>query len=132
MMIMPGRRLLKADPPPPRLGCDAADAGSTPVEPLAKPIFASLPLFESTTAFFQSGKPVPIADHPYDVAQCDLCVRECPVANAISIETFTTPDGKTRRQPVVHEPCVGCGVCEMVCPVEPSCITIEARAVWKA
>jgi hypothetical protein len=38
MMIIPGRRLLKADPPPPRLGCCAADAGSTPVDPSEKPI----------------------------------------------------------------------------------------------
>lgn len=76
-------------------------------------------------------KPIPIADHPYDVKECNLCVSECPVGNAISMETLTTSDGSTRRQPVVHEPCVGCGVCEMVCPVEQACIVIEAREVWK-
>ncbi|MDO8932047.1 MAG: 4Fe-4S binding protein, partial [Rhodocyclaceae bacterium] len=32
-------------------------------------------------------KPIPVADHPYDVAECDLCVRECPIKGAISIET---------------------------------------------
>jgi ferredoxin-type protein NapG len=31
---------------------------------------------------------------------------------------------------VVGEACVGCGVCEMVCPEEPACIVIEPRAVW--
>jgi ferredoxin-type protein NapG len=77
-------------------------------------------------------KPIPVADHPYDVAECDLCVRECPIKGAISIETVFAPDGRQRKSPVVHEPCVGCGVCEMICPTEPASITIEAREVWKA
>ncbi|MGB9194244.1 MAG: 4Fe-4S dicluster domain-containing protein, partial [Azonexus sp.] len=76
-------------------------------------------------------KPIRIADHPYDVPECDLCMRECPIKGAISIETVFAPDGSKRKSPVVHEPCVGCGVCEMVCPVEPTAITIEAREVWK-
>ncbi len=76
-------------------------------------------------------KPIRVADHPYDVAECDLCVRECPIKGAISIETVFAPDGSKRKSPVVHEPCVGCGVCEMVCPVEPTAITVEAREVWK-
>lgn len=76
-------------------------------------------------------KPIAIAQHPYDVAECDLCVRECPVKGAISIEAFTSADGKVHHQPVVHEPCVGCGVCEMVCPTEPGCLVVEAREVWK-
>lgn len=76
-------------------------------------------------------KPIKIADHPYDVAECDLCVRECPIKGAISIETVFAPDSSKRKSPVVHEPCVGCGVCEMVCPVESTAISIEAREVWK-
>ena len=77
-------------------------------------------------------KPIPVADHPYDVAECDLCVRECPVTQAISMETITLADGTQRRQPVVHEPCVGCGVCEMVCPVEQAAIEVVPREVWRA
>jgi ferredoxin-type protein NapG len=40
-------------------------------------------------------------------------------------------DGIARMTPVVLEPCVGCGVCEMVCPVEPAAIVIDAQATWK-
>ncbi len=75
-------------------------------------------------------KPIAVSEHPYDVAECDLCVRECPVKGAISIETVFAPNGSKRKSPVVHEPCVGCGVCEMICPVEPTCIVVEAREVW--
>ena len=77
-------------------------------------------------------KPVPIAGVRYDVEECDLCVRECPIKGAISIETVYAPDGSLRKSPVVHEPCVGCGVCEMICPTEPGSIEIVPREVWRA
>jgi ferredoxin-type protein NapG len=75
-------------------------------------------------------KPIPIAEHPYDLPQCDLCVRECPIKGAISMETLTAADGRQYQQPVVHEPCIGCGVCEMICPVETPCIEVEQREAW--
>ncbi len=76
-------------------------------------------------------KPIPIADHPYDLPLCDLCVRECPVKGAIELRPLKSADGTTRMMPVVLEPCVGCGVCEMVCPAEPAAIVIDAQATWK-
>lgn len=76
-------------------------------------------------------KPIPVAEHPYDVPECDLCVRECPIKGAISIQSVYAPDGSQRKSPVVHEPCVGCGVCEMICPTEAASIEIVPREVWR-
>ncbi len=75
-------------------------------------------------------KPIPLNNHPFDVELCDLCVRTCPIKGAISLQEVTGADGVKRMTPTVHEPCVGCGVCEMVCPPEPAAIVIEARKTW--
>jgi ferredoxin-type protein NapG len=63
---------------------------------------------------------VKVASHDYELERCDLCVRECPIQGAISMENV---DGKPT--PEVHEACVGCGVCEMMCPAEPVAIVID-------
>jgi ferredoxin-type protein NapG len=77
-------------------------------------------------------KPIKVADHPYEAELCDLCVQACPIKGAISIESVFAPDGSQRKSPVVHEPCVGCGVCEMICPTEPASIEIIAGEGWRA
>lgn len=77
-------------------------------------------------------KPVDLREHAYDLERCDLCVRECPILNAISIELVKGADGVARPTPVVHEPCVGCGTCEMMCPAEPAAIVVDARQTWRA
>lgn len=74
--------------------------------------------------------PIPVRDHPYDLELCDLCVRQCPIEKAISLQSIDN-EGK-RKLPVIHEACVGCGVCEMICPVEPTVIVIDERKMWGA
>lgn len=75
--------------------------------------------------------PIPLADHPYDLELCDLCVRECPIEGAITLAPMSTDAADPRRTPQVTQACVGCGVCEMVCPTEPAAIVIDARAEWR-
>lgn len=67
----------------------------------------------------------PVADHPYDLPLCDLCVRQCPIEGAIVLEPVSTDPGDRRRTPKVTAACVGCGVCEMMCPADPVAIRIE-------
>jgi ferredoxin-type protein NapG len=88
--------------------------------------------------------PLPVAGHPYDLELCDLCMRQCPIEiriaqcaggkppsgdpnqcpprHAISLQPLA--DGR-EMHPVIEDGCVGCGVCEMICPVEPSVIGID-------
>lgn len=75
--------------------------------------------------------PIPVRDHPYEREICDLCVTECPIKDAISLQPFVNSAGAKGFMPVVQEQCVGCGVCEMICPVEPAAIVVDAQAVWK-
>jgi ferredoxin-type protein NapG len=74
-------------------------------------------------------KPIHLRDHPFDAEICDLCVVTCPIKGAISLEIVEV-NGVKIKTPVVHEPCVGCGVCEMVCPTESASIVVEARKAW--
>ncbi len=72
-------------------------------------------------------KPQPVAEHEYDLTLCDLCVRECPIDNAIALAPLSDDPRDSRRTPVVKDACVGCGVCEMMCPAEPVAIRIDVR-----
>lgn len=92
----------------------------------------------------------PVSEHEYDLELCDLCMRQCPIEirrlqceagkppsgdknqcppkRAIDLISIDTETGITAMKPEVLEGCVGCGVCEMICPTEPAAIVIEARA----
>ncbi len=88
--------------------------------------------------------PIPVADHPYDLELCDLCMRQCPIEIRIAqCEAGKPPSGDPNQcpprhaitfesigsgkamMPVISDGCVGCGVCEMICPVDPTVIVID-------
>ncbi len=55
-------------------------------------------------------------------------MTECPIGDtAIGLERIAGEDGVERATPVVRDGCVGFGVCEMICPEEPTCIVIDPR-----
>ena len=92
--------------------------------------------------------PIPVREHPYDLALCDLCVRQCPIEiriaqcaagkppsgderqcppqHAIKLEPMADAGSVKGMRPVILEGCVGCGVCEMICPVEPTVILVDS------
>ncbi len=97
--------------------------------------------------------PIPLKDHPYDVEICDLCVQACPIEQrynqcqegnypsgdknqcppkrAIGLELIEEKNGVRHMKPVVYDGCVGCGVCEMICPTEQAAIVIDYNEVTK-
>ncbi len=97
--------------------------------------------------------PVPLKDFTYDVEICDLCVQACPIEQrynqcqagnppsddenqcppkrAIGLELIEEIKGVKHMKPVVYDGCVGCGVCEMICPAEPAAIVIDQNHLTK-
>lgn len=73
----------------------------------------------------------PVAGHSYSLDLCDLCVRECPIEGAIAMRPLTDDPADRRRTPVVAASCVGCGVCEMMCPAAPAAIAVEVRTTGR-
>ena len=94
--------------------------------------------------------PILVRDHPYDLELCDLCVRQCPIeirANqcdvgkppsgdenqcppkrAIRLVEIDNAEGVRRMKPEILDGCVGCGVCDMICPIEPSVFEIDVTS----
>lgn len=77
-------------------------------------------------------EPQPVASHPYELEICDLCVRECPIEGAITLEPLSIDYRDKRRVPTIHKSCVGCGTCEMICPAEPAAIVIDTELALEA
>ena len=92
--------------------------------------------------------PIRISEYPYDLELCDLCVRQCPIEiriaqceagkppsgdqnqcpprHAIRLDAIAGDDAIVRKRPVILEGCVGCGVCDMICPIEPSVFAMDS------
>ncbi|HIJ48960.1 MAG TPA: 4Fe-4S binding protein, partial [Gammaproteobacteria bacterium] len=57
-------------------------------------------------------------------------INQCPPKAAITLEKIEGEGSRVRYKPVVLEGCVGCGVCEMVCPTDEPAIVIDIRKQW--
>jgi ferredoxin-type protein NapG len=96
--------------------------------------FAGVPRGENFKGKLRDAKidrwqPQPVREHPHERKICDLCVITCPIEGAISLEELAPG----RFVPVVHEACVGCGVCEMICPAnegKTAAIVVKPWGEW--
>ncbi len=77
--------------------------------------------------------PLSVGGHSYDRDLCDLCVLECPIGEkAIGLIPLGAEAPKGAMTPEVRKACVGCGVCEMICPVaDAPSIAVKPREHWK-
>jgi len=58
---------------------------------------------------------------PWQGTLCRSCYENCPIFD----EAIVMDD---QLRPVINEKkCIGCGICENVCPVDPAAITVKAR-----
>ncbi len=91
--------------------------------------------------------PLPISEHQYELEVCDLCVRQCPIEirlaqceagnppagdpnqcppeHAIRLVETGRVDGRAMFTPEILSGCVGCGVCEMICPAPQSVLEMD-------
>lgn len=55
--------------------------------------------------------------------------NECPPKHAIEMQEVSSSNGTIRMIPVVLDGCVGCGVCEMICPVQDPAIVVDIHKI---
>lgn len=67
----------------------------------------------------------------FEGKQCTLCADMCPIPNPLSAITMV-PDKDGGKRPEIYDGCIGCGVCQEVCPVEGTpAIVVKPRLSYE-
>lgn len=66
-----------------------------------------------------------------DGEACQACIEHCPT-RAVTGTAFGGSDSPLLLPRVDENLCIGCGICEQVCPVRPGAIRIEGFSVHQA
>lgn len=65
----------------------------------------------------------------FEGKQCTLCADMCPIPSPLgAISMIQASDGK---KPEIYEGCIGCGVCEEVCPADEPAIVVKPRLTYE-
>ena len=65
----------------------------------------------------------------FEGKQCTICADMCPIPNPLSAISMIR-DGNGKK-PEVYEGCIGCGVCEELCPANEAAIIIKPRLSYE-
>ena len=66
----------------------------------------------------------------FEGKQCTLCADMCPIPNPLSAIAMV-PDKDGGKKPEIYDGCIGCGVCEEVCPTNKPSIVIKQRMTYE-
>lgn len=66
----------------------------------------------------------------YEGKQCTLCADMCPIPNPLSAISMVRDSGGGNR-PEVYDGCIGCGVCQEVCPTNVPSIVVKPRVTYE-
>jgi ferredoxin-type protein NapG len=66
----------------------------------------------------------------YEGKQCTLCADMCPLPNPMSAISMV-PHSKGGQRPEIYDGCIGCGVCQEVCPTATPSIVVKPRATYE-
>ena len=65
----------------------------------------------------------------FEEKQCTLCADMCPIPSPLgAISMIQASNGK---KPEIYEGCIGCGVCEEVCPADEPAIVVKPRLTYE-
>ncbi len=65
----------------------------------------------------------------FEGKQCTLCADMCPIPNPLSAIAMVRDVGGGMR-PEIYEGCIGCGVCQEVCPTTIASIVVKPRVSY--
>lgn len=66
----------------------------------------------------------------FEDKQCTLCADMCPIPNPLSAIAMVSDAGGGKR-PEIYDGCIGCGVCQEVCPTSTPSIVVKPRVTYE-
>ncbi len=65
----------------------------------------------------------------FEGKQCTICADMCPLSNPLS--AISMVKDKEGKRPEIYDGCIGCGVCEELCPANEAAIVVKPRLSYE-